>query len=353
VATDGKTKTVTIVNVAETAGVSVSTASRALSAGGGVRPRLEQRVREAASALGYRPNLAARTLRQSKTLSLGIIFNNLDSLVQLDLVRGLGAVAQEKNYSLLVTNARYDRSMYRELIDRMFERGIDGLFLSSPVDLGDSLACYRRASVPVIALSLNQSPPGLSLPIVCTNEEAAVQDAVRRLADLGHKSVACLLGNWESSRSRLIESACALRSMPVLARGVEVGPLAWEGAQIAGIARNLLLGADRPTVLFTNQSYVPHLMPLMREIGLTVPDDLSIVSFGDSPWLKTLSPSVATIRSDNEEIGWLAGTIMIQALQSGMEPTPLTKITQAEWIERASVGPPRLSEAVVRDDAFK
>lgn len=99
-ATD-RPRPVTLLDVANEAGVSVSTASRALTGARRVRGDLERRVQEAVESLGYRPNEAARGLRMARTMTLGVLFHRLSSPVSLDMIDGMGAAAHEARYSSL------------------------------------------------------------------------------------------------------------------------------------------------------------------------------------------------------------------------------------------------------------
>ena len=121
-AIDQRRMTTTLRDVAERAGVSISTASRALTGTRRVHPELIDRVETAASDLGYRPNQAARSLRMARTMTFGVIFNRLESPVMLDLLDGLNAGSADREYTLLVTSARGDMTVYRHLIRRLFER---------------------------------------------------------------------------------------------------------------------------------------------------------------------------------------------------------------------------------------
>src|SRR5262249_41673744 len=157
--------------------------------------------------------------------------------------------------------------------------------------------------------------------------------AKRRLMELGHKRAGCVLGRWEASRARLVTEAFA--DYPTAVSFVEPGPPA-EAAQVAGLVKSMMLAPERPSVIFTNQAYMAHLLPVLGEMQFAVPDEVSLVCFGDSPWLKALSPSVSAIKSDIEEMGWLSGTLMLRALSSGDKPPDYSAIHPAEWIERDS-----------------
>src|SRR5690606_29970061 len=118
---------VTLKDVARHAGVSISTASRALTGQRNVQSDLVARVWAAAEELGYRPNVAARGLRLARTMTIGAVFNRLESPVALEVFDGLGEAAHKHGYSVLVANAGGSAEEYQVVLQRLFDQRVDAL----------------------------------------------------------------------------------------------------------------------------------------------------------------------------------------------------------------------------------
>ncbi len=330
------THTVTIKDVAKLAGVSISTASRALSGAGGVRPELETKIAAAAAKLSYRPNAAARGLRNAKTSTMGIIFNNLSGPGQLDLLKGIGTYCNQTGYSLLSADANGDHDLYLRLMARFYEQRVEGLFLVSPIDLGESLADYRRSGVPVLALLRKDASAG-AMPLVAASERHGIHDCVRELATLGHREMAYFLRFWDDHRARDIEDALqseglrpSVHSFALAEEGNAYNPFT---SRVAAALRR----RDRPTAVFVQSSLLGPTMRVLHELGLATPVDVSLVSLGASSWHQILSPGIAAVEADNQEIGRLACKVMLSWIE-GSEPQQAYS-ELATWVRRASVGP--------------
>jgi LacI family transcriptional regulator len=328
-------QTVTIRDVARLAGVSISTASRALTGAGGVRPALEKSIVEAARKLNYRPNAAARGLRKARTMTLGIVFNNLKGPGQLDLVKGVGAICNGAAYSLMAADANGDHDEYLKLAGRFFEQRVEGLFLVAPTDLGDSLVDYRRACIPVIAL-LGKDASGGSIPLVAASERHGIRDAVEALFGLGHRNVGYVLRHWDERRLYDVRQALAARGLLPSAASIEIEDWPSDETVEAGVHRMLSQEA-RPTALIVHSSLLGGTLAAVGKLGLEVPADLSLVALGASSWHQLFMPNLAAVEADLEELGRLACSVMLETI-SGSEPRQTYSVL-ARWVPRSTIGP--------------
>lgn len=334
-------KVVTITDVARAADVSPSTVSRVLTGSHRVHSVRERRVMEAASRLGYRPNAAARALRRNRSMTLGIVFANLDTPQQFSILKGLEAAAGDDGYSVLVTNAQGSQARYETLIQRLFEARVDGLFVAVPTGLTKAIEPYTRAGVPVIAL-YTKDETAAALPLVTASEDAAIHAAVGRALELGHRVFGQIASRVELHYStRVSEVEKALRDSGI-AGTKHVLDLVREGGQQGNPARGslqrLLARDARPTVIICRDLYLESLLPELREMPLSVPADLSLISYNDSRWTRWVSPPISTISVDCDDIGHTAARVMLDWL-SGSPPEPVTLSKPAEWTERESLGP--------------
>jgi LacI family transcriptional regulator len=328
-------KVVTLREVAERAGVDVSTASRALTGRRKVTPGVARRVRSAALALGYSPNAAARTLRLARTMTLGLVLSRLSEPL-FDFEDGLGSGVESQGYSLMLTVARGDPERYRTLVRRLFERRVDGLFVASPPDLADALAPYEKAGVPVMELFDRGAGPD-TLPLLTATEEDAVGRAVVRLAELGHRcllylatplTIASIRATWLAQAA---ERAGVRLSRDTVARGEPDPPFLER-------MRAHLSGAEPVTAIFTELMTLARLLRVLGALAARVPADVSLVAFGESAWTAELGFPMASIRHDMLRLGRMAAATMLGWLQGTRPPTVITAGV-GEWVERASVGP--------------
>lgn len=328
----------TLKDVAERAGVSVASASRAISGTHRVRADLHERVLKAAKELGYRPHAGARGLRSSKTMTLGLVLADLSSPVELEILQGIGAASQQRGYLLLVTDAQGSVDQYRSLVHGLYERRIDGLFIGTPPDLGGATDAYEAAGTPILSL-FTRDRSLRHVPLLTPREDEAIAAAVARLVELGHSHFAYLSGplSQRSARARILSDLLEQSSGGV--GTVEVLPVVDHDAvdsAIGSIADTPV--AIRPTVIFCNHGLLPNTMNALRKRQLEVPEDFSVVSFSDSRWVQWLDPPISTLRTNATALGRLAGNVMTDWL-AGHEPPNVIAAESAEWVERASVGP--------------
>jgi DNA-binding LacI/PurR family transcriptional regulator len=328
-------RNVTIKDVARLAGVSISTASRALSGAGGVSRTLVLKVESAADKLDYRPNAAARGLRKARTATLGIIFNNLRGPGQLDLLKGIGSACNQAGFLLLSADADGDHAAYLQLIHRFFEQRIEGLFLVSPIGLGDALADFSRYRVPAVTLLRRDASAGTA-PIVAASEKRGIHDAIHGLARLGHKNIMYLFRYWDESRVSAVLDALAESSLEpsTASRVFEDDPTP---QTLKETLEAVLAAPDKPSALVVHSAFVGPVTEVADAMKLRLGSDLSLVSIGTSSWQGSMVPNLAAVEADNQSLGTLACNVMLDWIK-GIEPKPAYS-ELARWIQRGSVGP--------------
>lgn len=328
----------TLKDVARLAGVSLATASRALNHPDRVTPALVQRVRRAAAGLNYHPNITARNLRTARTLTLGLLFHRLESPVALEALQTIDQASREHGYSLLVTNAQGDASVARGLVRRVLERRVDGLFIYRPTGMADAVESARAAGIPVLALFSRGRESG-DVPLVTHEPAPSSSLALRRLATLGHQSVAYFATTLEMHDLRTQELRSTSERLGLRFRMLPVPDSPDELALRASVQSMLEL-EHPPTAIFARHRHIPGLLPPLREAGVRIPQDLSLISYGDSEWLRAFDPAIATVSTDGRDLGFVAVSTMMRALQGESLPDVI-HARPSVWIERPSVGPHR------------
>ncbi|MGE0541169.1 MAG: LacI family DNA-binding transcriptional regulator [Dehalococcoidia bacterium] len=332
----GLGRVVTLRDVAQRAGVDVSTASRALTGRRRVTPAIAKRVRSAAASLGYSPNVTARNLRMARTMTLGLIFPKLNSPTSLEFAEGLSSGIEEEGYSLMLTTARGEPEHFRTLVQRLFERRVDALFIATPPDLGTTLQAYENAGVPVLVLFARGLGPE-SLPLFTAMEDEALRQAAARLAALGHRRVIYfgMPQSVPSVRTTWLQQSAERSGLTLT---IEMVPHEEHHAGLYDrVARHLTV-TDRATVFFSDLSVLPRLMHVLNQMGLRIPADLSLVAFGESPWTLEFGVPIASISHDMLQLGRLAAATILDWLQ-GSRPADVVSVGGGVWVERDSIGP--------------
>ncbi|HEY1346818.1 MAG TPA: LacI family DNA-binding transcriptional regulator [Streptosporangiaceae bacterium] len=343
---DGRRRPAGIRDVARAAGVSVATASFALNGRPGVAEDTRKRVVAAAASLGYRANTQAQALRRGQTTTYGIVVRNFANPFFLEVLAGAEEIASECGATLLVLDSRYSVERERGHVREMAAQRLAGLAIAS-VGTGGSIRLWQelRAGAPVVALNtVVDGAAGVSR--VCPDNAAAVELPLRRLAELGHASVAFL-----SAPRRLMADPDRLHHFRRLAPGlglrarVMYSPLTLADVRQAALA--MLAGADAPTAIITNSDYTAHAVyKAARELSLRIGPEISIVGHDDLPTSELLDPPLATIALDGREMG---RRLMLRLLESA----PGDYVAPVELVERASLqalgspGSPRISQAQV------
>ncbi len=327
----------TLREVADRAGVSVSTASRALSGRPHVSDARRESVEAAARALGYRPNATARSLRTQRSLTVGFVAHSLLSPGLLRVLNGMTLALEEAEYTLLVTQAHGSQASYRRLLPRLFDRRIDGLFLANPDLAPDDLSLYREAMIPALAL-VSRGPDCGDLPLVNVIPEAACQELARRLAELGHRRAAFMV----TEISQRTEFAQTLQAA-LLRNDIEPLLFEVERDRVDSAVGCVIAASDAPggpTVAFATFDHTLALFAACSQAGREIARDLSLCAITDHESLTLPAPPIAALHTDNEQLGRRAAEIMFRWME-GHPPANVTSLDSTRWLHRASIGPAR------------
>ena len=323
-------------DVARIAGVSVATASLALNGQPGVADGTRRRAQAAAEQLGYRANPQAQALRRGRTTTYGFVVRNFANPFFLEVLSGAQQVAAESGATLVVLDSRYSLERERRHVQEMAAQRVAGLAIA-PVGSGESIRLWQelRPGAPVVAL--NASADGIAgVSRVCPDAIAAVELPVRRLAELGHASVAFL-----SAPLHLMADPDRLRHFRRLARQFDLRPRVMYSlltiADVQQAAVSLLSCPDAPTAIITNSDYTAHaIYKAARELSLPVGPGVSVVGHDDLPTSELLDPPLATIRMDQRAMG---RALMMRLLEPG---PPDDYIADVQLVQRASLQPPAI-----------
>jgi LacI family transcriptional regulator len=333
---NGHGQTVNLRDVANRAGVDISTASRALTGERRVAAETVKRVMDAVTALGYAPNQAARNLRLSRTMTLGVIINLFDSPIYLDMLEGMGSTCHEHGYELMITSARGDPNLYPLLVQRLFERRVDGLIMWTPPNLGASLEPLISRNIPVLAISVRgEGSP--SIPHLSATEERPIRDAMQQLATLGHRTIVYLKVPLNLSRQRLpsLEREAERAGLQLVQNSL---PRNAPMPELCDLLRRQLAPPVNATVILTDHHHLAQVTAALHLLDIRAPDDVSLIGFARSRWAQQTWLPTATIQTDAVQFGHITAQMMVDWLRDTRPPDD-SHVHVAEWVPRGSVGP--------------
>ncbi|MFF4165427.1 LacI family DNA-binding transcriptional regulator [Streptomyces sp. NPDC001741] len=324
----------TIRDVAQAAGVHVSTASRALTASSLVKKETRDRVLAAAEELGYRPNESARALTTGRTRNLGLIVSDIANPFFPPLIKAAQAYARVRGYQVFVADTDEDVRVEEELIQTL-ARQVDGVILVSP-RLSDDVIARLGGELPFVLV--NRQITGLSAVLMDVAHGAAL--AVDHLAGLGHGHLALVCGPRGSWTSAQMRRAAGKAASDAGIRLDVLGPNApTEQGGIAATAEVLRTGATG--VICYNDLVAVGLIEGLDERRVRVPGDISVIGVDDTVAGRLNRPRLTTIAMPTAPAGRTAIDLLIQALESA-EPAPATaqSTLTTSLVVRDSTAPP-------------
>ena len=304
--------------MARAAGVSYQTVSRVLNNHPSIRPATRQRVLDAVSSLGFRPNLAARRLATKRSFTIGVVVTvNGSYYGPSSIVAAIEDVAREAGYAtLLASLPSNDEAALTEAIEHLIGEAVEGIVVLAPQTRTAEVIAGIGMAVPVVLLQSDRpgSSPGLSV-----DNELGGAIAARHLLGLGHRRVAMLAGpeDWSEAHARQRGFEAALAEWDLQPVAVVEGD--WS-AESGYEAFRHLIAHDFTGVFCANDQMALGLVHGAFDRGISVPGDLSVVGFDDIPESAHFLPPLTTIRQDFEALGRRS----IQSLVSQLESTQVT-----------------------------
>ncbi len=330
-------------DVAEAAGVHVATASRALddSRSTMVRAETVERVRQAASDLGYRVNRMARGLKLNRSFIIGMLVPDITNPFFPPIVRGAEDCLAESGYTLFLGNTDNDDGKERRHVAAMLERQVDGLLLAMARRRDPLVEELRGRQAPLVLVNRTIDRGGVAA--VIPDDHAGMMLAVEHLHQQGHRRIGHVGGPADTSTGARRAAGFAEASNLL---GLPAGPMVRSEAfaEIAGreAARTLLSrNPDLTAVVAANDLIALGTIEAAEESGRRCPEDLSVVGFNDMPFVDRFRPPLTTVRIPEYEIGRRAAQLLLSRIENP-DQHPETILIAPELVVRGSTRPPRL-----------
>lgn len=334
----------TVKDVAKRAGVSTATVGRALGGYGRINETTKQRILQLADEMGYRLNRIARSMITGRTLTIGVVVADINNPFFSGVVRGMSDRAREHGYELLITNSDENIEAEVRATELLLGRQVDGLIISptdvqsvkhinEAIDLGKPVVLFDRASA------------ACDVDAVVSDGVDAMQNSVRHLIEQGHRRIAIVVeltkpseADWEQ---RLLGATSSIdaHSLNVglnrlfgyvkahLEFGIDIDPGLvlrtgeYSHTSAASVTRAGLLGKNPPTALVA----IDNTMSLgayfaIRDLGVVIPDELSLILFDNLEWTRAVSPAISVIEQQVYEMGARAADVLIDRIADPDSP---------------------------------
>ncbi|NRB02876.1 MAG: LacI family DNA-binding transcriptional regulator [Rhodobacteraceae bacterium] len=288
-------KHVTSAEVAKRAGVSQSAVSRTFTPGASASKKTAEKVRKAAAELGYRPNVLARAMVSGKSRIIGLVVAYLENQFYPDAIAKLSNELQKRGYHLLIFMAEQTSGNTESVVEEILDYQVDGIIAASVAMSSELSERCRAANVPMVLFNRSQDDPHMSA--VTSDNYAGGRKVAEFLLAAGHRKIGHIAGWSGASTQRDREagfiSALAEAGVPLHSRAE--GDFSMEKA---ADATRSMFASDRPEAVFVaNDHMALAVMDTLRfELGLNVPEDVSVVGFDDVPAAGWPTYDLTTVR---------------------------------------------------------
>lgn len=335
---------ITLQDVADAAGVSRSTASRALAGSPLISPETQAAVAAAAAQLGYRINRVASALRSRQTHLIGLVLNNLINASFHTVAEVVQRRAYDEGYQVILMISDADPKREHQLLSTLADHHVDGLIV---IGTGQNVSQLNRMindGTPIVTVI--RAPAGSRAPAVMAADRDGAHEATQHLIALGHRRIGFIGGpetaNSGAERYGGYVAALAEAGIAVDPALVSRGPFE---PTFGTWAAGRLLDTDVTALFVANHEAVFGALPAIVSRGIRVPDELSLVCYEDIPWLQTWAPPITVVDNGARQLGDLAMDLLLGQLErpaatAAANGGARTYRVGAALIERSSTAPP-------------
>ena len=314
----------TINDVADEAGVSITTVSRVLNNNYPVKKETRERIEKAIKKLDYTPNAMARSLITKKTSMIGVIVPGLTNLFFPTIVEAIGEFTKKNGYSISLCSTGGDPIVEQNLSDALISRQVDGIIAIDP-----SIECldngyYSKLSDRIPVIIVNGYPNGYKCNFVSYDEEVGCKEAFDYLIGLGHKKIAFIRGGKSYSydikekmyNEVLKENSFSYENIVRLKLGNSIEVIEHSKEAIKAI----LTIEERPTAIFAcNDLMAVGAIQACQTLGFKVPEDISIIGFDNTIISDITSPRLTSVDQNMKDIGKRAAIELLDIIENDIK----------------------------------
>jgi DNA-binding LacI/PurR family transcriptional regulator len=330
-------RTVTLVDVAEYAGVSASTASRALNGRGELSDQTRAAVLEAADVLHFQPSHLARSLRTRTTFTVGFVVPDVSSPFYAAALKGAQVALEQAGYRVMLMDCEQSSDGEVAALETLLAHRVDGLLLATVgIEHERFEGLVGRRGVPCVFFDSALSDAGDGT--VLLDNVAGIDLLVDHMVAHGHCRLGFLAGSTSetSGRERLDAFRAAMRRHGLDIEGAHVDGERWTRDDGYAAARRILTAASRPTALVSSSVELAlGALLACRELGLVIPDDVALATFDDAYFAELLDPPLTTVAYDPSDVGRCAAELLVEAIRDDESATRDVRIPVMLVIRRS------------------
>lgn len=310
-------KVITIKDVANYCGVSIATVSRVLNNSESVKEATKAKVQKAMEELQYTPNRLAISLKNKCSKVIGLIVTDITNNAQMAIASEVEKCLSEEGYILIIMSSDDDAHKERKNIEVLNEQKVDGLVLTATGKNNDILLSIEKMGTPVVII--DRRPDTHELNYVGADKQTACYDGVKKLLDMGYRRIALVNGPKDiiTSFERYNGYLRALYDydIPYNNDYVLYGPF---NEEFGGYALKKIWNMEhRPDVIVSGGEMITlGIMDTAKDLGINIPDDIGLLSFGNLAYSKLVVPSLAYIESFPGLVGRKAAEILLECLKN-------------------------------------
>ena len=334
----------TIRDVAAAAGVSVAVVSRVLNPGSGpVAAATRGRVNDVMQTLGYHPRTAARELKHGPPTTLGLLLADVSNPFFARLADQVVQEAHSRGIQVLLMTTQEDDQLESERLSTLIERRVSGI-IATPT--GNNLEIWKKLQdIGTDVVFVDRSIPSLpDVDVVTINNTESARSATALLAAHGHRRIAIISGPASSTtgRDRIAGYREALAAAGLEQDDLLIRSAAFRGAAGGDAMTALLNLEDPPTALVVaNTAQVTVVLRRLAHAGISIPDDLSVIVFEDSPWTELMTPPLTIVRQPIDLLARHSVQLALSNANGKTSGKPTVIRVDAELVERSSVVRPK------------
>jgi LacI family transcriptional regulator len=332
----------TIRDVAQRAGVSTMTVSRVLNNSGYVSSAARVRVEAAVAELGYVPNTLGLSLRFKRTKTLALVVTDITNPFFTSMARGVEDLASQHGFSTILCNTDESEAKQADYLTILLQKRVDGVLLVPARSAADPVRWLQHRNMPVVIL--DRQAPGARVDCVRGQSEAGGYELASILYEMGHREVAVLVGPSYVSTAveRVAGFERAWRERGLTPRPGSVFYGSFTVSSGYAMAQQALARTPRPTALFTGNNFIAMgAYRAVRDAGLSIPDDVSLVTFHNVPDNLVLEPFLTVAAQPAYEMGQMATKVLLERLEGGGPAEPVDIQLPNKIIVRRSCSAPR------------
>ena len=331
----------TMKDIARRTGLGLATISSYFN-GGNVREKNRIKIEEAIQELHYEVNEVARGLKTNATKTIGVVIPELNNTFCAEIITGMEDVLRSHGYATIVCDCRTDKRLERDAVEFLSRKRVDGI-ISMPVDAeGNHLKKFQKTGKPIVLI--DRRIRELSCDSVLVDNEKAAEDAMRVFFQAGHRKIGIIGGPEEIStaqeRLQGYRNAYEKENIPVRESLIYHGDYTIQGG-VQGIEKLVADNPDMTAVFVTNYEMTMGAVIGMNELGLKIPEQLSVIGFDNMDFARAVVPRLTIVTQPTEEIGQAAANLLLSHLEDKDETSDKTsdktETTETIWLKTGFV----------------